>query len=295
MSSLGQELKQARDRASFSVEQIAQQTKINLRLLKALEDERFDQMPEPFFIKGVLKAYVRAIGADEAYFLALYQSEQAPAEPAPSESPLPAPAKERAGRAAAAPPSRVHRPELMDFREAPGRSGPSPKRRIRLQPWVLILLILLLAAAAALVVLFYVQSRPKPAPPIAATVRSAPPLIKPELPAEAAAKQGTPAGPALPSFEAGLKLGLRFTADTWIQVAADGRIVLDGIQAAGREAAFQAAEEFILQIGNAGGVTYTLNGKPGLPFGPSGAVRTDIRISRTNAAEFLRKAPAPAP
>jgi cytoskeleton protein RodZ len=293
MSSLGQELKSARDKASFSVEQIAQQTKISLRLLKALEDERFDQLSEPFFIKGVLKAYVRAIGADEAYFLALYQSEYAPAEPAPNEPPPPLPAKDRAGRVSASPPSRVHRPELMDFRESPGRSGPSPKRRIRLQPWVLILLLVLLAAAATMGIVFYVQSRPKPAPRIASTVPSAPPIVKPAAPLEAAAKQG--AASAQPSFEAGLKLGLRFTADTWIQVAADGRIVLDGIQAAGREASFQAAEEFILQLGNAGGVTYTLNGKPGVPFGPPGAVRTDIRISRGTAADFLRKAPAPAP
>ncbi|MCX6561270.1 MAG: DUF4115 domain-containing protein [Candidatus Aminicenantes bacterium] len=305
MSSLGQELKSARDKASFSVEQIAQQTKISLRLLKALEDERFDQLSEPFFIKGVLKAYVRAIGADEAYFLALYQSEHAPAEPAPHEAPPPPPAKDRAGRASASPPSRVHRPELMDFREAPGRSGPSLKRRIRLQPWVLILCLLLLAAAATLGVIFYVQSRPKPAPRIASTVPSAPPIVKPAAPLEAAAKQGATSAPAgaaglsqasaQPSFEAGLKLGLRFTADTWIQVAADGRIVLDGIQAAGREESFQAAEEFILQLGNAGGVTYTLNGKPGVPFGPPGAVRTDVRISRGTAADFLRKAPSPAP
>ncbi len=191
----------------------------------------------------------------------------------------------------------------MDFREAPGRSGSGPKRRVRLQPWVLILGLVLLAAAVTALVFFYLESRPKPAPLIPSSVPSAPPIIKPEAPAGAADKAGATAAPGqassqtqpVPAAElsSGLKLDLRFTSETWIQVAADGRIVLDGIQAAGRETTLRAAEEFIIQIGNAGGVAYFLNDKPGVAFGAKGAVRTDIRINRDTAAEFLRKAPAP--
>ncbi len=303
MTSLGSELRQARDKASLSVEQIAQQTKISLRLLKALEDERFDLMPESFFVKGVLKAYVRAVGGDEAYFLALYRSEQGIVETSPPPAPSPTTPKERAARASASSPSRVHRPELMDFREAPSRSGPGLKRRVRLQPWVLILGLILLAAVVTALVFFYLESRPKPAPLIPTSVPSAPSIVRPEAPAEAADKAGTTATPGQASsqaqpvpadgFAAGLKLDLRFTSETWIQVAADGRIVLDGIQAAGRETILRAAEEFIIQIGNAGGLAYTLNDKPGVALGALGAVRTDIRINRETAAEFLRNSPAP--
>lgn len=304
MNSLGSELRQAREKAALSVEQIAQQTKISLRLLKALEEERFDLMPEPFFVKGVLKSYVRAIGGDEAYFLALYRSEQGLAEaPPPPAAPAPTVPGDRAGRASASPPGRVHRPELMDFREAPGREKPGLRHKVRLQPWVLILILIFLAAVVTAVVVFYAGSRPKPAPVISSAVPSAPPLVKPEAPSEAADQVGsTPASGQVPGqaqaaapggFESGLKLDLRFTAETWIQVAADGRIVLDGIQAAGREVTLRASEVFIIQIGNAGGLTYTLNDKPGLPLGALGAVRTDIRINRDTAADFLRKPPPP--
>lgn len=304
MNSLGSELQQAREKASLSVEQIAQQTKISLRLLKALEEERFDLMPEPFFVKGVLKAYVRAVGGDEAYFLALYQSEQGRAEaPPPSAVPAPTVPRDRAGRPSAPQPSRVHRPELMDFREAPGRPKPGLRRKVRLQPWVLILILVLLAGAVTALAVFYLGSRPKPAPAITSTVPSAPPIVKPEIPSEAAGKPGsTPASGQAPGqaqaaapsgFESGLKLDLRFSADTWIQVAADGRIVLEGIQAAGHETTLRASEEFIIQIGNAGGVAYTLNDKPGVALGALGAVRTDIRINRDTAADFMRKPPPP--
>ena len=195
-------------------------------------------MPEPFFVKGVLKAYVRAIGADEAYFLALYQSEQAPAEPAPNEPPPPAPPRSATGRVAASPPSRVHRPELMDFREAPGRSGPSPKMRKS-------------ASSPGSCPpsppsrrrgddggRFLRAVAPQAGAPISRRSSLPPrPSSEPEAPREPPVKPGSTAAPAQSSFDAGLKLGLRFVADTWIQVAADGRIVLDGIQAAGRETA----------------------------------------------------------
>lgn len=319
MPSLGQELKQARERAAMSVAEIARQTKISTRLLQSLEDERFDLMPEPFFIKGVLKAYVRAVGADEARFLDLYR-ELFPSSEPPREVPPAAPAKERGSRTTAQS-ARIHRPELQDFRAAAGRSGQMRRRGPRLRPWVLAILIVILLAAAAGLILLFIQSRPKPAPAIPsakpevqAPVRAqAPPEASIETPAQPqagppadsqaatnAAASGAPAAEkiaaaAAPSFADGLKLELRFKADTWIQVAADGRVVLDGIQAAGRTAALSAGQEFVIQVGNAGGVDYLLNGRPGIPFGETGAVRTDIRISRETAASFLRRGPEPGP
>jgi cytoskeleton protein RodZ len=287
MSSLGQELKQARERAAMTVAEIARQTKISARLLQNLEDERFDLMPEPFFVKGVLKAYVRAVGGDEARLLALYQEAHPTAAQAAHEA------------VAAATPARINRPALQDFRAAKGQKG-KRRRGVRLQPWVLTVLIVLLLAAVVCLVLIYFQSRPKPAPVLPSASPRVPAIVKPEVPADQPAGKTddpTAANPSAvnpPSFAAGFKLDLRFTADTWIQVTADGRIVLDGIQAAGRETSFTAAEEFVIQIGNAGGVTYILNGRPGVPFGATGNVRTDIRINRETAAGYLRQAPSPA-
>jgi len=306
MSSLGQELKQARERAAMSVAEIARQTKITARLLQNLEDERFDQMPEPFFVKGVLKAYVKAVGGEEAHFMELYRELFPSLEPAREAAPSGSAREVPAGRRAAAAPSHIHRPELRDFRAEAGRPGRAKRRGMRLRPWALAVLLLLLLAAVAGLVYLYIQSRPKPAP----TIPSAAPKIqapaKPQAPPETTADKpaGNPAPiasdasassavSAAPSFADGVRLDLRFTADTWIQVAADGRIVLDGIQATGRTASVSAKEEIVIQIGNSGGVDYELNGRPGIPFGAAGAVRTDIRINRETAAGFLRRSPVP--
>lgn len=323
MPSLGQELKQARQRAAMSVAEIARQTKISARLLQSLEDERFDLMPEPFFVKGVLKAYVRAVGADEARFLDLYREIFPPSGPA-REAPAAAPVKERGSRPSAQS-ARIHRPELQDFRAAAGRSGQMRRRGPRLRPWVLAILVVLLLGAATGLVLLYIQSRSKPAPTLPSARPEVQAPIRAEPPPEASigAPSGQPAGSAAgpaagspaggsapgagapaaenlpadapPSFADGLKLELRFKADTWIQVAADGRVVLDGIQAAGRAADLSADREFVIQVGNAGGVDYLLNGRPGIPFGGAGAVKTDIRINRDTAAAFLRRGPEPGP
>jgi hypothetical protein len=88
---------------------------------------------------------------------------------------------------------------------------------------------------------------------------------------------------------------MSFTANTWMIVTADGTKVYEGVRTAGETAAYSAEKELLLQIGNAGGFAFKLNGKPGKPLGPSGSVRTDIRITPATVADFLEgRAAAPA-
>jgi cytoskeletal protein RodZ len=50
-------------------------TRIQKRYLEALERGRYDELPEPMYTRNFLRAYARALGADEAYFLELYEEE----------------------------------------------------------------------------------------------------------------------------------------------------------------------------------------------------------------------------
>ena len=98
MPTLGQELRKKREERGSSLKDISLHTKISLYLLQALEEDRLDLLPEPFFLKGVLRAYVRTIGADEPYFMgrlaeqtnspARPKSEPAIEEPAPRRRPI---------------------------------------------------------------------------------------------------------------------------------------------------------------------------------------------------------------
>lgn len=84
-----------------------------------------------------------------------------------------------------------------------------------------------------------------------------------------------------------LELEIAFLHDTWIQVYADGELVLDGLKKEGEQARVEAGGEFIVHLGNAGGISYTLNGKKGKALGILGAVVKNIRINFDNYNEFF--------
>ena len=58
--------------ADFELDAISNTTKISTRMLRALEDEQFDQLPGGVFNKGFVRAYARQIGLDEEEAVADY-------------------------------------------------------------------------------------------------------------------------------------------------------------------------------------------------------------------------------
>jgi cytoskeleton protein RodZ len=69
-------LRRQREAREISLRDIAERTKIGIRYLEALEEERFDILPAPVFTKGFLREYASYVGlsADEAinnYLVAL--------------------------------------------------------------------------------------------------------------------------------------------------------------------------------------------------------------------------------
>jgi cytoskeletal protein RodZ len=84
-----------------------------------------------------------------------------------------------------------------------------------------------------------------------------------------------------------LALELAFTQDTWIQVYADGALVLDGIKMTGEKANLRATREFVFNLGNAGGLTYTLNGQEGKPMGAPGEVVREVRVTLQDFRNFI--------
>lgn len=69
MTEVGEILRNEREKKGISLEQISQQTNINIKFLKALESEDFQHIPNEFYIKYYLKNYLQAIKIDsEAFF-----------------------------------------------------------------------------------------------------------------------------------------------------------------------------------------------------------------------------------
>jgi len=74
-NSRGLNLARFRKDAGVSLEQIAAQTKISLRFLRAIEEEQFDKLPGGIFNTSYLRQYAAAIGYDESELLAHYHGQ----------------------------------------------------------------------------------------------------------------------------------------------------------------------------------------------------------------------------
>ncbi|MHC5614807.1 MAG: helix-turn-helix domain-containing protein [Nostoc sp.] len=58
------QLRQVRQEKSIPIEEIASQTLIRAGVLEALEEERFEELPEPIFVQGFIRRYGDALGLD---------------------------------------------------------------------------------------------------------------------------------------------------------------------------------------------------------------------------------------
>src|SRR5690242_21654419 len=74
MGSFGDRLKKEREQRGISLDDISLSTKIGTRLLRALEEEKFDQLPGGIFNKGFVRAYARHVGLDEEQAISDYMA-----------------------------------------------------------------------------------------------------------------------------------------------------------------------------------------------------------------------------
>ncbi|MEO8467148.1 MAG: RodZ domain-containing protein [Gammaproteobacteria bacterium] len=71
-NNLGQLLREARDAKDLTVDQIATELRIEARQLAALEDNRFEQIGPPVFVKGYIRQYGQRLGLDPRALMEAY-------------------------------------------------------------------------------------------------------------------------------------------------------------------------------------------------------------------------------
>ena len=74
MFEIGSSLREARTRRSIDFVQAEQATKIRARYLRALEDERFDELPSQTYVKGFLRTYADYLGLDGQLYVDEFNS-----------------------------------------------------------------------------------------------------------------------------------------------------------------------------------------------------------------------------
>ena len=71
----GARLREAREAANISIDRIAMSLLLDPKIVEALEEDAFDRLPAPTFVRGYLRGYARVLGVPAAPILDMYDSQ----------------------------------------------------------------------------------------------------------------------------------------------------------------------------------------------------------------------------
>lgn len=247
---MGERLRRAREARGWSLAQAEGLTKIRAVYLAALEEERFAALPPRPYAKGFVRTYALALGLDPSALLAIFESRLPSVPPTPLSEAVEIPLQ---------PPA-----------------PPSPLRRaVTVALWILIPLVVALAVILYVNVRDFARSRPGAASsPPSVVAPPSPPTVPTPLPSVAVTSAPAAAAPAPATPQAGrITVVLTVSEESWLRVIVDGTRIFQGHMYPGDTGTWTAERELEIRIGNAGGVTVTVNGRDlGIPGRPGEVV-----------------------
>lgn len=284
---IGDYLRQVRETQSVSLEKVAKDTFIPLRLLNALETGEVERLPEPVYIKGFIRRYADVLELDGAEIADAFETQESVADPA----------------------SAVSQPEIA-VAATSHPEGQTSQTRTSFPgfPYVM-------AGVAAVGVLGAIawglkQSFQSGAPtvasssPTAASLSASPSSIQDTAPQSAPATSKSPSastttsstptinpspGTTSATSDAPVQVNVSLVDRSWMEVVADGKIEFEGILAKGEQRTWTAQNTLMIRAGNAGAVVASLNQGQAKPLGKLGDV-VDANFSRDADASSV---PAP--
>lgn len=242
-------LKQAREAAGLSVEDVAARLKMPSRVVYSLENDDIATLGAPVFVRGQLRSYARLVGID----LEAELSGTSVASTAPSELV-----------------SHTHTPRYRRVFEQTTRRA-----------------VYIVMTAAIAVPIWIATRHPASNSTVqslevaATTPGSASPALPDRQPASATPPQRTPVTASIMPSPAGAvqpkSLVLKFSGDSWVQVVGnDGSKLEEGILSAGQERSYSPGEVASVRLGNTSAVQVEAAGQS-VDLAP---------FSRANVARF---------
>ena len=89
--SVGRTLRRARKALGWGIEEVASRIHVRPAYLRALEEERWDDLPSPAHVKGFLRLYARELGLDPEALVRALEGEGAPVSSPTTDGSPPAP------------------------------------------------------------------------------------------------------------------------------------------------------------------------------------------------------------
>ncbi|NJL01701.1 MAG: helix-turn-helix domain-containing protein [Spirulinaceae cyanobacterium RM2_2_10] len=262
---LGSYLREIRLQRSLAIESLSLRTRIPARLLRAIEDVDLRTLPEPIYVRALIKQYADALDLNGDDFAGAFPDDAGLQGLTPS----------------------WQHPHL------------ARKRPFRLY----LLYILALISVVSGLRIYMQRSALEAADNPVVPAESAPTGVAAIAPSEPTTSQGvgisttgqintttsrvTATRPATENQPAGnsnnitaeangknVVVSVELQDECWLQVKADGQIVFEGILSKGEERTWQADEQITVVAGNAGGVVIALNDQEAKPLGDPGSVET---------------------
>jgi cytoskeleton protein RodZ len=308
LPSFGEKLKLEREERKITLEEVSVSTKIGTRMLQALEENDFDQLPGGIFNRGFVRAYSRVLGLDE---------EQTVADYLQASGDVPSTRAHAASVETAAQDGGSHDLPIEaksstadDHVGGIAAAGEASKRQI---PWGVLAGLLLVVALTLSLWSRYDrhQSRRSIAADSATTAvssathrsggkeRSAPPTAAaPELlghtlsgqtlsghtldvSADSPRKVESPARAAVvanvsESTDAAagdFSVAIEAREESWVTITADGKPILSELMGAGSQHRIHGHKEIVVKAGNAGGLDFQFNGQKLPAVGDYGEVK----------------------
>lgn len=262
MDSIGEVLKQERERRGLSLDDAHEATKITVQSLTALEGDRFESFPNKVYARAFLRDYANFLSLDSAQLLTSYEEKWSPSgEPEP----------------------------------VVVKRSRSVWRGLAYTTLVIVVVGGLGAGAyfAWPVIKDQMGSRDsgRAKEHTVATLPEAPRVAPPKP--EAAPKPEVAPKPEPPAVPDKAVLQVTALRDVWIQVKADDKTVFINILPKGQAKTFEGAKTLWIKAGMAGAVQLKFNGKPQPPM-ENGSLKVRGETTFTLPATPVTT-PAPAP
>jgi len=301
MTSVGETLRQQRLRRNVELQQVSEELKISSRMLEAIEADEYGKLPGGVFAKSFVRQYAAVLGLDAEEVATQFEH----AVQSPELARL----------------TELRRPTLALPRMEEPRFSAGRQRSV-LPSLIAVVVVMLICSG---VYAWWQRNRQLAAmrpqiPPAAETRHATPPQpaaqTQQPVPTQQPAAATTAAAPApqtaapqpvsqpgvpqplVPDAEASgtgaVQVELVVAEPVWVSVRRDGRSIYQGELKPNEIRTVAANTEITLRLGNAGGLTILLNGKPIPSPGPRGQIRT-VQLTSGGFQIVPPEAPAPAP
>jgi cytoskeletal protein RodZ len=244
---VGAELRAAREERGLTIDALAKLTRVQPRYLTAIEHNEISIIPPKPFGRGFVRAYATEVGLDPDRIVREYFGRFAPPAPPADDTP---------------PPPVARRVELEE-----------PRNRWAFPAVVATALVLIG------VLMFGGGDEPTPVVNAVGTTGTPDAATAPPTPVSSSGTEEDQA--AAPARRVTVVLDVNRTC--WVTATTDGQRAIYALLQPGARQKLTAGREIVIRAGDAGALTWSINGGDAKPFGASGEVRT-VRVTDDGVA-----------